>query len=155
MIEFAIVVVLLIALVYGIVSFGLILAGKVTITQATADGARSGAVQSVAATAETDAVDQAANDLGWLGLGSCTSGTKMSCLTNGTTCPSTYQSNGVYLCISATEAACTSVATNTCLNVALTYYYGSDPIFPEVPGLSVITPTTLTSSSSLVVSTPT
>jgi len=79
----------------------------------------------------------------------------MSCLTNGTTCPSTYQSNGVYLCISATEAACTSVATNTCLNVALTYYYGSDPIFPEVPGLSVITPTTLTSSSSLVVSTPT
>jgi Flp pilus assembly protein TadG len=53
MIEFAIVVVLLIALVYGIVSFGLILAGKVTITQATADGARSGAVQSVAATAET------------------------------------------------------------------------------------------------------
>jgi Flp pilus assembly protein TadG len=155
MIEFAIVVVLLVALIYGIVSFGLILACKVSITQATADGARAGIVMSTPSAAETAAVDQTANDLGWLGLGSCTSGTEMSCLTNGTTCPSTYQSNGVYMCISSTEAACASSAANTCLNVALTYYYASDPIFPEMPGLNVITPNVLTSSSSLQISTPT
>lgn len=155
MIEFSIVVVLLIALVYGIVSYGLILGAKVSITQATADGARAGIVQATTATAQSTAVNQAANDLGWLGLGSCTSGTKMTCLSDGTTCPSTYQSNGVFMCISSTQAACASDANNTCLNVNLTYYYANDPLFPEAPGLNLITPTTLTSTSSLQMSTPT
>jgi Flp pilus assembly protein TadG len=155
MIEFAIVVVLLITLVYGIVMYGVILAAKVSITQATADGARAGIVQATTSSAESTAVDQTADDLGWLGLGSCTSGTKMSCLTNGTTCPATYQSNGVYMCISSTEAACASNAANTCLTVALTYYYANDPLFPEMPGLNLVSPTTLTSTSTLQVSTPT
>lgn len=154
-VEFAIVVVLLVMLVYGIISFGLILGAKVSITQATADGARAGIILATPAAAETAAVTQAANDLGWLGLGSCSSGTQMSCLTNGTTCPSTYQSNGVYMCISATEAACASNGSNTCLNVGLTYYYANDPLFPEAPGLNVITPSTLASTSTLQVSTPT
>ena len=44
MVEFAIVVVLLMTLVYGIVSVGLSLAAKETITQAAADGARAGSV---------------------------------------------------------------------------------------------------------------
>ena len=44
MVEFALVVVLLIALLYGIVSYGLILAAQSTITQAAADGARAGIV---------------------------------------------------------------------------------------------------------------
>jgi Flp pilus assembly protein TadG len=154
MIEFAIVVVLLITLVYGIVMYGVILAAKESITQATADGARAGIVWSTPSTAETTAVDQTANDLGWLGLGSCTSGTKMSCVTNGTTCPSTYAGSGVYMCISSTEAACTSNANNTCLSVALTYYYANDPLFPEMPGLNLASPNTLTSNSTLQVSTP-
>ena len=42
MVEFAFVVVLLIALLYGIISYGLILAAQSTITQAAADGARAG-----------------------------------------------------------------------------------------------------------------
>ena len=41
MVEFAFVVVLLIALLYGIISYGLILAAQTTITQAAADGARA------------------------------------------------------------------------------------------------------------------
>ena len=40
MIEFAIVVVLLITMLYGIISYGLILAAQSTITQAAADAAR-------------------------------------------------------------------------------------------------------------------
>src|SRR3984957_10118040 len=47
-VEFAIVVVLLITLIYGIVSVGLSLAAKVTITQAAADGARAGIVMTTA-----------------------------------------------------------------------------------------------------------
>ena len=46
MVEFAFVVVLLITLLYGIISYGLILAGQSTITQAAADAARSGIVAS-------------------------------------------------------------------------------------------------------------
>ncbi len=42
MVEFAFVVVLLIALLYGIVTFGLILAANSTVTQAAADAARGG-----------------------------------------------------------------------------------------------------------------
>src|ERR1700690_3872533 len=44
MVEFAFVVVLLIALLYGIISYGLILAAQNPITQAAADGARAGIV---------------------------------------------------------------------------------------------------------------
>ena len=49
MVEFAIVVVLLIALLYGIISYGLILAAQATITQAAADATRAGIVASTTA----------------------------------------------------------------------------------------------------------
>ena len=44
MVEFAFVVVLLIALLYGIISYGLVLAAQSTLTQAAADAARAGIV---------------------------------------------------------------------------------------------------------------
>ena len=44
MVEFAFVVVLLIALLYGIIPYGLILSAQSTVTQAAADGARAGIV---------------------------------------------------------------------------------------------------------------
>ena len=46
MVEFAFVVVLLIALLYGIISYGLILSAQSTVTKAAADGARAGIVAS-------------------------------------------------------------------------------------------------------------
>ena len=54
MVEFAFVVVLLIMLLYGIISYGLILSAQSTVTQAAADGARAGivATSSAVATAE-------------------------------------------------------------------------------------------------------
>ena len=64
MVEFAFVVVLLIALLYGIISYGLILAAQSTITQAAADGARAGIVASSTAPATAEA--QACNDVGWM-----------------------------------------------------------------------------------------
>ena len=145
MVEFAFVVVLLIALLYGIVSYGLILSAQSTVTQAAADGARAGIVASntaactatsppagsTCATAETEA----ATDVGWMDKGTCgTSGTTITCV--------------------ASEAPCTSNAANECLTVTVTYNYNSNPLFPELPGMSIITPSQLSSTNVLQVSTP-
>jgi Flp pilus assembly protein TadG len=133
MVEFAFVVVLLIALLYGIISYGLILAAQSTITQAAADGARSGIVAS--ASAITTSQTQAGNDLGWLGKGACgTSGTTITCV--------------------STKAPCPSNVNNECLTVAVTYNYAASPLFPELPGMGVITPSTISSSDTLQMSTP-
>ena len=78
MVEFAFVVVLLIALLYGIISYGLILAAQATITQAAADGARAGIVASspggstgppCTTSACTVSEAQAATDVGWMSKG--------------------------------------------------------------------------------------
>src|ERR1700685_252751 len=63
MVEFAFVVVLLIALLYAIISYGLVLAAQSTITQAAADGARAGIVSSTNAGAATAAQNQASTDI--------------------------------------------------------------------------------------------
>ncbi len=54
----------------------------------------------------------------------------------------------------ATEIPCPSNANNTCLKVAVTYNYSSSPLFPELPGLGIITPSTLSSVNVLQISTP-
>ncbi len=64
MIEFAIVVVLLITLLYGLITYGVILAAQSTITQAAADASRSGIV--TASTAVATAEAQACADIGWM-----------------------------------------------------------------------------------------
>ncbi len=69
MVEFAFVVVLLIALLYGIISYGLVLAAQSTITQAAADGARAGIVSATGAGAATAAQNQASIDIGWMNKG--------------------------------------------------------------------------------------
>jgi Flp pilus assembly protein TadG len=133
MVEFAFVVVLLIALLYGIISYGLILAAQATITQAAADAARAGIVAS--STAISTAEAQAGTDVGWMDKGTCgTASTTITCV--------------------ASEAPCPSNANNECLTVTVTYNYNSNPLFPELPGLGVITPSTLSSSNTLQISTP-
>ncbi len=157
--EFAFVVVLLITLLYGIITYGVILAAQATVTQAAADGARSGIVQGtstnvcngtgqngqVVSAAGCAAVAQAATDLGWMNKGGCNEFV-------GTTQVST--SNSSPITCTATTQACASVATNTCLSVTISYNYSSSPLFPEMPGLGVITPSTITSTNVLQLSTP-
>jgi len=50
--------------------------------------------------------------------------------------------------------ACPSNANATCLKVTVSYNYSSTPLFPEMPGLGVITPSTISSSNVLQLSTP-
>lgn len=133
MVEFAFVVVLLVALLYGIISYGLILSAQSTITQAAADGARAGIV--AASTAVSTAELQASNDLGWMSKGSCgESTTTLKCI--------------------ASEAPCPSNTSNQCLTVTVSYNYNSSPLFPLLPGMGVITPSTISSTDVLQISNP-
>ncbi len=140
MVEFAFVVVLLIALLYGIISYGLILAAQATLTQAAADGARAGIVAS--STAKATAEAQAGNDVGWMNKGTC------------------YEpdvpagSAAAAIRCTAVTGTCPSNPSNQCLTVTVTYNYNSNPLFPELPGMGVITPSTLSSSNTLQLSTP-
>jgi Flp pilus assembly protein TadG len=135
-VEFAIIVVLLITLLYGIVSVGLSLAAKVTITQAASDGARAGIVMSTPALQVSTAESAAASDLTWMGRGTCSpTGTTITCF--------------------ASEATCSANSSQTCLTVVVTYNYASKPLFPPLPGLGILAPNTITTSSTLQVSTPT
>jgi Flp pilus assembly protein TadG len=136
MVEFAFVVVLLIALLYGIISYGLVLAAQSTITQAAADGARAGIVSPTGAGAATAAQNQASVDIGWMNKGACG--------------PSTT----IITCV-ATSEPCPSSATNTCLSVTVTYNYATSPLFPELPGFGVIMPSSISSTNVLQLSTPT
>jgi len=125
LIEFAIVVVLLITLLYGIITYGLILAAQATVTQAAADAARSGVVVA-SANQITSAEAQAGTDVGWMNKGSCAeSGTPITC--------------------NAVKVSCPSNGAQQCLKVTVSYSYGAYPLFPELPGLGLITPSTITS----------
>ncbi|HWD56368.1 MAG TPA: TadE/TadG family type IV pilus assembly protein [Acidimicrobiales bacterium] len=140
MIEFAIVVVLLVTLLYGIITFGLILAAQATVTQAAADAARSGIVSASTAVATAEA--QAGTDLSWMSKGTCgTSGTTTTCVASLIPCPSNNLNPP-------------GTAPNTCLKVTVSYSYNSSPLFPELPGLGVITPSTISSTNILQISTP-
>ncbi len=133
LVEFAFVVVLLVALLYGIVSYGLILSAESTITQAAADGARAGIVAS--STWKATAEAQAGTDLGWMNKGTCgESSTTITC--------------------NASEAPCASNASIECLTVTVSYNYASSPLFPLLPGMGVITPSTISSTNVLQISNP-
>ncbi len=137
MVEFALVVVLLIMLLYGIITYGLILAAQATVTQAAADGARSGIVAGSSG-ASTAATTQAGSDLSWMGKGGC----------------QTYGTPGAIITCQAVPEQCPSNTNNSCLKVTVIYNYSTSPLFPEMPGLGVITPSTISSTNVLQMSTP-
>ena len=138
MVEFAFVVMLLIALLYGIISYGLVLAAQSTITQAAADGARAGIVSSTSAVVTAEG--EAATDVGWMGKG-CNEPDVLGSPSSAITCK-------------ATPEQCPSNASNSCLQVTIIYNYASSPLFPELPGFGVIMPSTISSTNVLQMSTP-
>ncbi|HEY4000255.1 MAG TPA: TadE family protein [Candidatus Xenobia bacterium] len=135
MIEFAFVVILLIALVYGIVSLGLSLAAKATITQAAADGARAGIV-APSSTAAATAIAQASQDLSWMGKGACNSA-NITCTAGIANCSSDSPTGPFY----------------QCLTVKVLYNYALSPLFPPMPGIGILDPSSISSTSSLQMST--
>jgi Flp pilus assembly protein TadG len=140
MVEFAFVVVLLIMLLYGIISYGLILSAQSTVTQAAADGARAGIVASSSAVATAEA--QAGGDISWMDKGACYEPDVPSGV-----------STAAISCQAWTEN-CPSNANNQCIKVTVQYNYASDPLFPILPGLNIITPSTISATDVLQISEP-
>ena len=125
-VEFAIASVVLLTLLFGIISYGYALSFKQGLTQAAAEGARAAAVATTgqAATAAAAAVTPA--------LGAF----KKTCSSAGMSC--TY----------ATDTASTGCASGTsCMRVRITYDYKNYPLLPKFPGLGLLLPDTLTSTS--------
>jgi Flp pilus assembly protein TadG len=112
-------------LLYGVLTFGLILAAQSTVNNAAADAARSGMITTTpVATAEA----QAGTDVSWMDKGICgTAGTTITC--------------------KAVKIPCPSKSDQQCLKVTVSYNYSSNPLFPELPGMSVVTPSTISSTN--------
>ena len=121
-------------MLYGIITYGLILAAQATITQAAADGARAGIVMSSSAGYDRSALHDIGvydergtgrTDVGWMSNGTC--GT-----TEHDALPASRQKNPAR-----------RTPNNECLTVTVVYNYASSPLFPEMPGLGIITPVDL------------
>lgn len=132
-VEFALVVPIFLALLFGIISYGMMLTVRQGISQATAEGAR---VYSVApagtpsATVQTNALN-AVND--------AISGYGVEC--NGTTLMKNGSAVGTCT-IPATTTSC-SGGSGKCATVKIVYNYRANPLVPAFPGLGVTLPETI------------
>lgn len=125
-VEFSIASMLLLVLLFGIISYGVVLSFKQGLTQAAAEGARAAAVVSLSQAPATaaDAVKPALKAF------------DKDCTSAGMTC--SY----------STAAADTGCATGTsCIRVRVAYDYNNHPLLPKFPGLGLLLPDTLTSTS--------
>ena len=124
-VEFAIASMLLLLLLFGIISYGYILSFKQGLTQAAAEGARAGAVGT-----PTDAVNAVTRAVGAF---------KKTCNTGGLTCQGSVAGQWppqTYTC-----------GTHSCITITVSYDWKNYPLLPRFPGLGLILPDTLTSTS--------
>ena len=124
-VEFAIASVVLLMLLFGIISYGYALSFKQGLTQAAAEGARAGAVVSL-----SEAPGKAATAV-IPALGAF----NKNCSSPGMSC--TYD----------TDPTSTGCATGNCMRVQITYDYKNYPLLPKFPGLGLLLPDTLKSTS--------
>jgi hypothetical protein len=122
-------VVLLFVLLFGFITFGLILSFKQGMTQAASDGARAAAVAS-AGSAAAKAETATARSVEAFGE---------KCNVAGLTCTFDQQ------------ACAPSAVLPECLEVTLVYDYDQFPLLPKLPLLSLLLPDTLTSASDVEV----
>ena len=120
-VEFALVVGLFVFVLYGLISFGMILATKQRVTNAAAEGARAAVGQTNAADAKNAAVARVL--AAGLPAGSYSIG------------PGAGE---------PTVAACGS---NQCITVTVTYNLAGNPVVPPAPGLGLVTPNTISSTA--------
>ncbi len=120
LVEFAIASVVLLTLLFGIISYGYILSFKQGLTQAAAEGARAAAVGADAPTAVARSVNAF----------------NRTCNSGGLAC--TYSTQ-------ATDTGCT--ANGDCMRVQVTYDWKNHPLLPKFPGLGLLLPDSLRSTS--------
>ena len=132
LVEFSFVFVLFMLVIYALISFGMILAAKNSLTHAAAEGARAavGAVDDPLTLGVDERVERAktqvAKSLSWFG--------------------SKYQPGDT----SATVGRCDPsdpLNLSDCITVTITYPYESRPIVPPAPGLGLVTPNNFKSTA--------
>jgi Flp pilus assembly protein TadG len=124
-VELSIALIVLVVIIFGIVSYGVILSFKQTMTQAAAEGARAGAM-GTATTAAGLASPATLKSLGAFGK---------TCGSGGLTCTFT-----VHPCVPGPASA-------KCIEVDLVYDYEHHPLLPPLPFISTFLPPTLRSNS--------
>lgn len=131
-VEFALVVPLLLLLVFAIISYGVMLSFRQTLSQATTEGARAGAVALLDADRTGNAQDAVNDALGPSGV-ECDGTT----LKRGTTTVGTCS-------IGAAQDCQNGAAGQMCLEVTLAYNYRDNALVPSFFGIDVFLPKTLT-----------
>jgi Flp pilus assembly protein TadG len=143
-VEFAIVSVLLMTLVFGVIQFGLLLSFKQDMTRAAAEGARAGAValpvgaqtpEEAARDAALAAVKEAVPAFGGSFATSNPDDPDHGCQRDGMSCPT------------PTVAPCVNEPTKTCVTVTLHYDYETHPLFGRVPLIQEFLPQTVAATS--------
>ena len=143
--EFALLMPLLLALVFGIIAYGYMFSFRQALSQAASEGAR-------AAVGGPTTGCAAAN---WNAAG-CAPGTAAANAINGVV--SGYRNRGTTLACGAGSLTCTiaqsaSCATgHTCVAVTVSYPYRSNSLLPTVPGFGFTLPSTLSFTSVVQVS---
>jgi len=134
MVEFALILPIFIALVFGIISYGYMLSYRQSLGQAASEGARAMAMvpSGMDATSKTVKGRTAVND--------ALSGYGMTC--SGTVLMHNSASNGT--CTVQPNVACPADATRRCAVVTVTHAYRDNPLVPSFPGLGVTLPQNLT-----------
>ena len=125
LVEFTFVALLLFTLIFGIISYAYMMSLRQSMTQATAEGARAGAVavSGSAVTSARNALNQALDQH------------DVSC--SGTILK--HSGADVGTC-SVSIAACPAPSTNQCVTVTASYDYRDHPLLPAFPGLNLVLP---------------
>ncbi|MGH9153480.1 MAG: TadE family protein [Acidimicrobiales bacterium] len=125
LVEFSLVFALFVLVIYALITFGVILAAKNSLTHAAAEGARAAvAVVDDPMTPDDERVERAKEKVGqsldWFGA--------------------SYEPGDT----AASVGAC---GTAQCITVTITYPYETRPIVPPAPGLGLVIPSDLTSTA--------
>lgn len=131
LVEFAFVGALLFTLVFGIISFGLLLSFKQDMTRAAAEGARAGAVALPNTTARTQAVNA----------------TEVAVKAFGGSFSSAGCSRAGMTCNVPVVAPCPGDTTHQCVTVELIFDYDNHPLYGNIPLISQFMPDTVRSTS--------
>jgi len=138
LVEFALVAVLLFTLVFGIITFGLLLSFKQDMTRAAAEGARAGAVAFPSSNAEGDARNATGTAVRAFGGSFSTTG----CARLGMDCRILAPT-----ILDPTSAPCLGDATHQCVTVELVYNYKDNPLYGDIPLISAFLPEFVTAKS--------
>jgi len=137
LVEFSLVVVLFIALLYGLIAYGMAFALKQSMTNAVSEAARSAVGAPGGGEVETAYVT-AEDRLGWLNADRC--------------CQRTTDASQAEkpMDLTAQRVDCGSVSLG-CMKVEATYDYAASPLVPimRLPGFSAIFPDSITSQATV------